>query len=232
MWKIRFFGIDDKCYNFLKQINGDIFSRQDIFCDSLSFVEYHLYLSAYNDVEPTKILEIAEKELLVYESLLKINGFSPNVRVDHPSKIKEDGTETVYMYFTDELRVTDSVFIDSEHVSSFQCQSSEDCRIIIDIVSSDSLKKELLILLGLEVNWINTYKIYEILSKNYTKERELKKFTELKYFAHSANSPDAIGIDEARHAVQSGQSPKKIANLKSAHTVLTRLSLQFIKSDK
>ena len=180
MWKIRFFGIDDKCYNFLKQINGDIFSRKEIFCDSPSFIEYYLYLSSYNDVEPIKILEIAEKELLVYESLLKINRFSSNIRVDHPSKMNEDGTETGYMYITNEVRVTDSIFINGEHISSFQDQSPEDCKTIIDIVSSNILKKQLLILLGLEMNWSNSYKIYEILGDNYIKKRELDKIDELK----------------------------------------------------
>jgi len=233
MWKVRFFGIDDESYKFLTELNGDIFSRKEVRHGGGKFVEYYLHLSGYDDIEPTKILVIAEKELSVYESLLKLNRFSPNARVDHPVKEDNDGTETVYMYFTDTISITDSVdvFINDENVYSSQNAKIEDSKVILNNVLSDNVKKELLILLGSEVNWVNAYKIYEILKKHHMDEADLKKVSELKYFAHSANSPNAIGVNEARHAVQSHKSPKKIADLNLAHSSLVKLSLQFIKNN-
>lgn len=184
-------------------------------------------------VEPIRILEIAEKELSIYESLLKINGFTSDIRVDHPTKINEDGRETVYMYFTDTIKVTDSVyeFINGNHIYSPQNESVEDSKVILNKISSNNIKKELLILLGLEANWINAYKIYEILNKHHMKDKDIRKIAELRYFTYSANSPNAIGVNQARHAVQSQQNPKEITNLKLAYSSLVALALQFIKSD-
>ena len=89
------------------------------------------------------------------------------------------------------------------------------------------IKQQLLVYMGKEENWINAYKIYEILKHHYTNEKELKKYPELSTFAHTANSPKAVGED-ARHAVQNTQNPKNIANLQISYKKLKELAMEFL----
>jgi hypothetical protein len=78
-----------------------------------------------------------------------------------------------------------------------------------------------------EANWVNAYKIYEILKHNFKSEKDLKQYPELSTFAHTANSPNAIG-DEARHSVQKTDNPKIIANLEISYEKLKELSIKFL----
>jgi len=198
-----------------------------------NLIEYFIHVVNYENEEATKILEIAEKELRIYIALLRLNGYEGNLKVDFPCKINEDGTRTIYAFFEDKINVTDTVevSINGEEVySSYQGNIENNKELLAKALTNES-KKELLILLGYEQNWINAYKIYEILKTNFQGEAELKKYGELKYFAHSANSPEAIGIDNARHAVQSNQNPKIIANLGVSYNKLIELSLEYINQN-
>jgi hypothetical protein len=233
MWKVRFFGVDDSGFKFLKILQSDLFSTKSHNINNNQFVEYFIRIVGHGNEEATKILEKAEKELKVYAAFLKINGFEGNLKVDFPSKINDDGTETVYLFLEDTFNITDNyeVSMNEEVVYSSAQEVISNNEIFLRNVLADVTKKELMILLGYEHNWINAYKIYEILRKHFKSEAELKKYEELKYFAHSANSPEAIGIDNARHAVQSHHNPIKIANIETSYNKLIELSLNFIKQN-
>ena len=230
MWKVRFLGIDNGGFKFLKDLKDNVFSSKTQNLNNSKFVEYFIHILGHDNEKVTRILEIAEKELKVYVSVLKLNGYEGNLKPDYPCKINKNGTNTVFAFFEDKLNITDSieVFVNGEVVhSSYQVKISNN-KMLLENALANTTKKELLILLGCEQNWINAYKIYEILKKHLKCEAELKKYDELKYFAHSANSPGAIGIDNARHAVQPHQNPKKIANINTSYNKLVDLSLEFI----
>lgn len=233
MWKVRFFGVDDSGFKFLKNLQSDLFSSKTHNINNNQFVEYFIHIVGHGNEEATKILEKAEKELKVYAAFLKLNGFEGNLKVDFPCKINDDGTETVYSFLKDTINITDNneVSINEEVVYSSAQEVISNNEIFLRNVLADVTKKELMILLGYEHNWINAYKIYEILKKHFKSEAELKKCEELKYFAHSANSPEAIGIDNARHAVQYHHNPIKIANIETSYNKLIELSLNFIKQN-
>lgn len=228
MWKVRFLGIDKNGYTFLKNIQNDLFSVETH--NNSNFIEYFIHIVNHENEEATKVLEIAEKELRIYISFLRLNGYESSLTVDFPCKINEDGTRQCTLFFEDKINVTDTVevSINGEEVySSYQSNIEKNKELLVKALKNES-KRELLILLGYEQNWINAYKIYEILKTNFQDEAKLKKYGELKYFAHSANSPKAIGIDSARHAVQSHQNPKIITDLEISYNKLIELSLEYI----
>jgi hypothetical protein len=233
MWKIRFFGIDDNGFQFLTDLKENVFCSYKHNLNNNKFVEYFILIEGHDSQEPEKILEIAEKELKIYISLLKINNYNCNLKIDYPCKINKDGSKTVYAFFEDKINISDSieVSVNGETVYSSYQNKIEENKIILKKSLENSVKRELLVLLGYQKNWINAYKIYEILKTHFKCENELKKYDDMKYFAHSANSPKAIGIENARHAIQASQNPKKIANLNTSFNTLINLSLEFIKQE-
>ena len=222
MWKVKFLGIDENGYRFLKELKDDLFSSETHDINSGVLIEHYVHVTGHDGEETTKILEIAENELKIYVALWRLNGYEGTLKVDHPCKINPDGSKTIYAFLEDKIYITDSfeVSTNGEVVySSYQGKIKNNKEILEKALESES-KKELLILLGYEQNWINAYKIYEILKNKFKSESYLKQYDALKYFAHSANSPEAIGIDNARHAVQSHQNPKKIADMEPKGDVL------------
>jgi hypothetical protein len=64
-----------------------------------------------------------------------------------------------------------------------------------------------------EHNWINLYKVYEIVEKNAGKKK-IEQWTKnkIRQFKHTANSQSAIG-DDARHGVDHHDPPKELMSL-------------------
>jgi len=230
MWKVRLQGLDEKGYEFLYDLRKDMFSRKESSHKNNKYIEYFINIEGYDDTEPTKILEIAEKELRVYISVLKLSNHRFNLEVDYPCKVNEDGTIHGYLFFVDHINITDNCQMSVNGIDTKLFDKNfDDIKSILNNALNDATKKELLILIGGEINWINSYKIYEILKKHYMKESDIKKYKELRYFAHSANSPEAIGIENSRHAVQPHENPKKTANLYDSFNKLSELSKDYIK---
>ena len=62
MWKVRFFGVDDSGFKFLKNLQSDLFSTKNHNINNNQFVEYFIHIVGNGNEEATKILEKAEKE--------------------------------------------------------------------------------------------------------------------------------------------------------------------------
>jgi len=233
MWKVRFFGIDEKGYRSLKDAKDNFFSSNSHGINDSNFIEYFIHIVGHDDDEPTRILEIAEEDLKLYNTFLMLNGYNYNLTVDYPCKINADGTSVVYAFFEDHINITNVIetSINGNMVYSSDQEKKDNNKKLLDKVLGNETKRELFILLGSEKNWINAYKIYEIIKCNFQNESQLKKYDELKDFAHSANSPKAIGIDNARHAVQTHDSPKIISDLDTSHKKLIDLSLEYINQN-
>lgn len=233
MWKVRILGLDEKTFEFLMKFDPGSFSSNNFRHNQAAITEHYLQVGDQYDTDATVVLVNAEEQLKTYRSILNLCGYRSELKIDHPVRLEEGGKETVFLSFTDELRVSDfgdALVVNGKPINSVD-SSVEFAKKILRSVRSDSTRRELLVLLSSDVNWINAYKIYEILKSNYMAESDLKNLPELKYFAHTANSPHAIGVEEARHAVQSHQSPRKIADLKSAHAKMVQLSVKFINAD-
>lgn len=234
MWKVRFFGIGFNEYEFLTSIKENVFSKNDISHGGGIFTEYYFNVDNHDQEAPANVLALAEEELKVYRSILNLSNYNCEIKVDHPVKIEGDGTETSYMFFYEKLSISCSFSASVNGVlhTSSEEEKKELAKQILENSLSNSKKKQILILISQDINWINAYKIYEIIRENYQGEKTLKSYKELKSFAHTANSPNAIGLENARHGVQSHQSPNEIAILEDSWRKLKELALEYIKADK
>ena len=125
MWKIRFFGINSDEYEFLISITDTIFSKNEISHGGGVFTEYYFNIKNQAQEAPANVLALAEEELKVYRSILNISGYNCEIKVDHPVRIEEDGTETAYMFFHETLSISCNVSMSINGVINY---SSEDVK--------------------------------------------------------------------------------------------------------
>ena len=80
-----------------------------------------------------------------------------------------------------------------------------------------------------EPNWINLYKVYEIVKKDAGKKK-IEQWTKNKIsqFTHTANSQSAIG-DDARHGVDRNDPPKEPMSLSEAKALIRNLLKQWLQ---
>ncbi|MCJ8326244.1 MAG: hypothetical protein MJK08_03995 [Campylobacterales bacterium] len=229
MWHIKLNNIDENSFIILKSILND-----NIFCKNIKFPKHvvkEYYLKLENDLisSAPEALSIGEDEIKLLSSILNLYHYNNKITVDCPYEIDSEGTRTMHLTFVDEINIADSLNINSNNELFFSSEEEKKDNMIkmYNESKNSEVKQQLLRYINIEKNWINAYKIYEILRANFKTEKELKAMPELKTFAHSANSPKAIG-DEARHAVQNKKSPKITANFKNSYLKLISLSIEFI----
>ncbi len=80
-----------------------------------------------------------------------------------------------------------------------------------------------------EPNWINLYKVYEIVNKDAGRTK-IEQWTNKKIglFTHTANSQSAIG-DDARHGVDKHDPPKEPMSLSEARALIRNLLKQWLQ---
>ena len=83
-------------------------------------------------------------------------------------------------------------------------------------------------------NWINLYKIYEIVNKDAGKKNKIDRIEQwitkkkISQFKHTANSQSAIG-DDARHGVDDKHPPKEPMPLSEAEALIRNLLKQWLQ---
>jgi hypothetical protein len=80
-----------------------------------------------------------------------------------------------------------------------------------------------------EPNWINLYKVYEIVKKDAGKKK-IEEWTKNKIsqFTHTANSQSAIG-DDARHGVDRNDPPKEPMSISEAEALIRNLLQKWLQ---
>jgi len=85
-----------------------------------------------------------------------------------------------------------------------------------------------------EPNWINLYKLYEIVNKDAGKKNKIDRIEQwitkkkISQFKHTANSQSAIG-DDARHGVDLNDPPKEPMSLSEADALIRNLLKQWLQ---
>lgn len=85
-----------------------------------------------------------------------------------------------------------------------------------------------------EHNWINLYKVYEIVKKDAGKKNKIDRIKQwidkdkIRQFTHTANSQSAIG-DDARHGVDQNDPPKEPMSLPEAVALIRNLLKQWLQ---
>lgn len=229
MWHVKLNNIDEKQFEIIKSlINDKIYSKSYNINDQ-EYKEYY-FIPEDQEIESSpQALSNGEDEIKVLISLLSVFGYENNIAVDCPYEIHSDGTRTGYLTFVDKINVTDDVrlYSNNELLYSTEEEKQKNIKDVYSNIINSGIKQQLIIHLAKKVNWVNAYKVYEILKHNFKSEKDLKQYSELSTFAHTANSPNAIG-EEARHAVQNTDNPKNIANLEISYKKLKELSIKFL----
>ncbi|MBD0310580.1 MAG: hypothetical protein ICV80_21520, partial [Microcoleus sp. T1-bin1] len=81
-----------------------------------------------------------------------------------------------------------------------------------------------------EPNWINLYKVYEIVKKDAGKKKIEQWIIKdkIRQFKHTANSQSAIG-DDARHGVDHNDPPKEPMSLSEAKALIMTLLQKWLQ---
>ncbi|MEG3934239.1 MULTISPECIES: hypothetical protein [unclassified Microcoleus] len=83
-------------------------------------------------------------------------------------------------------------------------------------------------------NWINLYKVYEIVKKDAGKKNKIDRIEQwitkdkIRQFKHTANSQSAIG-DDARHGVDQNDPPKEPMSESEAEALIRNLVKQWLQ---
>jgi hypothetical protein len=229
MWHIKLSNVNKKQFEVIRNLIGDKIYFKKFQINGHEYKEYYLILENQEIKSAPEALSKGKDKIKVLSSILNISDYKNNIIADCPYEIHSDGTRTGYFNFVDKINITDELNIYSNNELIYSTKENKKQNIKnIYLKSKDSkIKKQLLIYMAKDKNWINAYKIYEILKHHYTTEKELKKYSELSTFAHTANSPKAVGED-ARHAIQNTQNPKNIANLETSYKKLKELAIKFL----
>jgi len=229
VWHIKLSNMGEEQFEVMQNVIGEKIYFKSFQIKEHEYKEYYLILENQEIKSAPEALSKGEDEIKILASILNIFDYKNNILVDSPYEIHPDGTRTGYLTFVDKINITDEINIYSNNKLIFSTEEDKK-QSIKDIYSkskNSEIKKQLLVHMAKEEDWINAYKIYEILKHHYRTEKELKKYSELSTFAHTANSPKAVGED-ARHAVQNTQNPKNIANLQTSYKKLKELAIKFL----
>ncbi|MEG4235702.1 hypothetical protein QUA40_27100 [Microcoleus sp. Pol11C3] len=85
-----------------------------------------------------------------------------------------------------------------------------------------------------EHNWINLYKVYEIVKKDAGRKNKIDRIEQwitkkkISHFTHTANSQSAIG-DDARHGVDQNDPPKEPMSLSEADALIMTLLQKWLQ---
>jgi len=100
--------------------------------------------------------------------------------------------------------------------------------------SDDSVADVLRIISSGTLDWVNLYRIWEIIATNVggidgIASNNWATKTSIKLFKHTANSPGALGLD-ARHGTESTQPPSKPMTISEARSLINSIVHAWLRS--
>lgn len=171
-------------------------------------------------------------------SRLVLDGKS-SFRVGAVYKRREDGRRDITV-FTEPINIRVGTFVTTSRLTHMdgtieEIGYSDTAKQCIGVaLQKDSVANVLRILESKPHDWVNLYRIFEIVASDVggmDKISEMKWATKskMRLFKHTANSPEAVGL-EARHGVQSEQSPKQPMKIFEAQTMVKSIVRDWINA--
>ena len=198
--------------------------------------EYYLTSSRWESLtNESDVYCEATKPLQEISAIARIHftGF-PLLKPDIICVVDEEGKLHRRVALSATLRVDSSSF-------SIQLEGGQD---IIPIFEFDSwmklaeedeiVKNVFRQITDFEHNWINLYKVYEIVKKDAGKKNKIDRIEQwitkkkIRDFKQTANSQSAIG-DDARHGVDQNDPPKEPMSLSEADALIMNLLKQWLQ---
>jgi len=192
--------------------------------------------ASLNDAE--KILTLANELLPIISGAGKVflAGFQP-LGTGHVVQISDDGVRHNFVFVTATVSSRASVSRQVTLASGIpapQPQPPQDVEFASTVAQSEERVKKALIFFDRQHTWVNLYKVYELIRADVGDDMAAKGWTtkaEAGRFTQTANSVGAVG-DEARHAVEHTQPPKKPMSLKEAEQFVRLLLANWIRSKR
>jgi hypothetical protein len=207
-WQIEIIGENNDLEELSKSLNVPQLT--------LEKAEGKYYLTSSDFAGVNNAEEIMEKSKnilrLVNGSAYLTLGMRRPLETSHIVKTMDDGSRQIFMYFSDGIRVGDKF----EIVVNGKAVQFREANVIpgwVHIAENDKSVTSVLRLYGLgKQDWVNLYRIFEIIKTDSGGEAEIIKEgwatnSTMNRFTHTANSPSILG-DEARHGAEQTAPPK------------------------
>lgn len=151
--------------------------------------------------------------------------------------VGDDGSKYVFVGIKETVSVRDtvSVVIARQDGTVEKHEPAGEVPKMTSVAKRDSSVAETLRLLAKgDNNWVNLYRIYEVVAKDVGGDEAVVKTgwatrASLRQFKHTANSPGAIG-HEARHGVDPGQPPVSPMSLPEAKSFVRGIMQKWLRS--
>lgn len=147
-----------------------------------------------------------------------------------------DGAEKLYLHLSDEInfRVFDELSVtDADGKVIAEYKPVDPIMEWLAVGLSDDSVGKILRLLGQEQNWVELYRIFEVIEHDMggienIVESDLSSKGQLKLFKHTANSPGAAG-DDSRHGKETTRPPKDPMPISEARALIQALVFQWLR---
>jgi hypothetical protein len=179
--------------------------------------------------EATKILQDISAVAMIH-----FTGF-PLLKPDIICEVDEEGKRQRWVALSATINVGSSCSV------SIQLEGGQDIIPILEFDSWRKLAEEDEIVKDVfrqfrdfEHNWINLYKVYEIVKEDAGKKNKIDRIEQwiakkkISQFTHTANSQSAIG-DDARHGVDRNDPPKEPMSLYEADALIMTLLQKWLQ---
>ena len=198
--------------------------------------EYYLTSSHWESLTNTSDVYWEATKRLQYISavaMIHFTGF-PLLKPDIICEVDEEGKRQRWVALSATISVDSSSF-------SIQLEGCQDIIRNLEFESWRKLAEEDEIVKNVfrqitkfEHNWINLYKVYEIVKKDAGKQNNIDRIQQwitkkkISQFTHTANSQSAIG-DDARHGVDHNDPPKEPMSLSEADALIRNLLQKWLQ---
>lgn len=198
--------------------------------------EYYLTSSRWESLTNTSdVYGEATKPLQDISAIARIHFTRfPLLKPDIICEVDEEGKRKRWVAGSATIRVDSSSF-------SIQLEGGQDIIRNLEFESWRKLAEEDEIVKNVfrqitdfEHNWINLYKVYEIVNKDAGKKNKIDRIEQwitkdkIRQFKHTANSKSAIG-DDARHGVDHNDPPKEPMSLYEADALIMTLLQKWLE---
>lgn len=156
-------------------------------------------------------------------------GMRNSIDIAHVVKVNDDRRKDIFISVLETLYVRDShsISIKSKNGTVRQFRQADVIKDYLSVARNDKNVAKVLRLYGLKHDWVNMYRIFEVIecdirniSKVYQKGWVKKSAIDL--FKHTANSVGAIG-DESRHGKETKKPPQNPMTFSEAKSLIDLL---------
>jgi len=232
------------------KIEGERFALEELsksftspkLCISKEGQDFFLRSSDLNLLKnPKEVFEIAKKIISCINGASMLIGFGmhTSLKVSNSiTKINDDGSRNVSIFPQPlHLHITTnsfSVVITNPDGTKREINRADPIPLWISIAQSNDSVAKVLRLFSNKKDWVNLYRIYEIIEgdvggmDNIVKNDWTNK-NKIELFKHTANSVGATG-DQARHGKEKTTPPKSPMSIFDAEFLITSIILSWLKS--